>query len=264
MKNQWLFVLLLFVCFGMSCSHPKVDEQSAGIENHNPQKLKENHSKEVSQVFNPFKAHNGVELPYTVVMPTNYDRTQAYPALFVFTSLEYDMKRAHFLKDEFFTDFSNEDWIIVMAVAPKGGHHGWINHPAHHALNDLMDHVQKDHTIQNNQFHFLGFHDGGIPAATFAGMSKKYVQSLTWIASEDWSDFDEKGYDRLSDLDIPLILIVGENDKKYLSLAQQAVVAFEKRKADITLLTQAQDDEQVASLKQGVLLEKLSPYLLKK
>lgn len=258
MKDQLLFVTLIMLSFQFSCYNPKTGEIKTPVSG----SLNVDYKTEKAASFLPFKAHNGVELPYTVITPTNYDRSQAYPALFVFPSLTYDMKKAHAIQEDFFTSASNENWIIVIAVAPKDGKHGWINHPAHHALNDLMDHIQKDYTIQKDQFHFLGFHNGGVPAATFAGMSKKYVQSLTWIASEDWKDFDEAGYDRLSDLDIPLILIVGEKDKKYFGLAQQVLAAFQKRKANIRLLTQADDDEQVESLKQGVLLEKLSPHLL--
>lgn len=258
MKDQLLFVTLILLSFQFSCYNPRTGETTKPISG----SISVDYKTERVAGFSPFKAHNGVELPYTVVVPTNYDRSQAYPALFVFPSLEYDMEKAQAIQKDFFTSTANENWIIVIAVAPKDGRHGWINHPAHHALNDLMDHIQKDYTIQKDQFHFLGFHDGGVPAATFAGMSKKYVQSLTWVASEDWKDFDEEGYDRLSDLDIPLLLIVGEKDKKYFGLAQQVLAAFQKRKANISLLTQTHDGEQVESLRHGVLLEKLSPNLL--
>ena len=85
MKDQLLFVTLLLLSFQFSCYNPRTGETTKPISG----SISVDYKTESAASFSRFKAHNGVALPYTVIVPTNYDRSQAYPALFVFPSLEF-------------------------------------------------------------------------------------------------------------------------------------------------------------------------------
>lgn len=95
-----------------------------------------------------------------------------------------------------------------MPVAPEDG---WINHPSHHALNDLMKHMRKEYKVENNLFHALGYRSGSRPALTFSRMSQSYFTSVTTVGAYSWENWKQKDLTNFGDM--PVTLYVTKTDE---------------------------------------------------
>jgi len=79
----------------------------------------------------------------------------------------------------------------VHVVAPE---RGWYTHPSHHALEDLLKKLQKEHAIAGGKFHVFGFAGGAGPATTYSRMSAKYFASLSIASGTAWTSYDDGDY----------------------------------------------------------------------
>jgi len=138
------------------------------------------------QQYDTFTAHNNIVVPYKTIMPVHYDKNKTYKGMVAFPPGSYGKASADWMIDKLFNNHQNEEWIITVVLAPEKG---LINHPAHHALNDLMTHQRDKYKIADNKFHFLGYHSGGSPAATYSQMSSDYVNGLTTIGNYYWENW---------------------------------------------------------------------------
>lgn len=258
MKNLYVTLLLLSAMLIFSCSskpnevQPKPADRSA---------VKPTRVAIEKPVFQSFKGHNGVAFSYLKMLPEYYQVDKAYPAMLVFPAMEQQRDKAQWLVDKLFAKSHNQDWIIVVVDAPKEGRYGWMNHPAHHALNDLMDQIKKDHSIEQDRFHFLGYEEGSRPAFSFAGMSRSYVQSLSFVGVKDWGEMDERGLKHAEGLDMPILIFANGADKSLLAKTQAIQEELKHRKASIQLLIQQEDTDELESLQAGGLLSEASKVL---
>ena len=92
-------------------------------------------------------------------------------------------------------------------------------------------------------------------------MSKEYFQSLTMASSWYWDHIDQKDWDQIQGLNIPIVLIVGGKDKKGLDYAEKAVAELEAREAKVDLIIQEADDRDLASLQTGAILSVFEAYI---
>lgn len=258
MKNLYITLLLLIGMAANGCSG-QLSEGQAAQEAVKPVKPTSVALEE--SVFQPFKAHNGVAFSYLKLLPENYQADRAYPAMLVFPAMEQHRDKANWLVDRLFTKSHNQDWIIVVVDAPKDRKYGWMNHPAHHALNDLMDQVKEEHSIEQGQFHFLGYEEGSRPAFSFAGMSRSYVQSLSFVGVKDWGEMDERGLKHAEGLQMPILIFANGSDKSLLAKTQAIEQELKHRKAKIQVLLQQEDTDQLESLQAGGLLREASKIL---
>lgn len=260
MKNLYVTLLLLITMGGSACS----DTLSEGrVEQDIPSSARPTTVALEEAIFQPFKAHNGVSFSYLKLLPENYQAEKTYPAMLVFPAMEQDKDKAQWIVEKLFSSTHNEDWIVIVVDAPKNRNYGWMNHPAHHALNDLMDHIRKNHSIENNRFHFIGFEEGSRPAFSFAGMSRSYVQSLSFLGIKDWGEMDEKGFEHAEGLNMPILIFANGTDKDLLVKTQIIERELKQRKADVHLLIQEEDTGKLESLQAGGLLSQANKFLLK-
>ena len=172
--------------------------------------------------YQKIKAHNGIEIKYNVILPEDYKRSKTYPAMLAYPPGSQQETSADWAISEFWgTRAKTKGWIIIIPVAPSNG---WINHPSHHALNDLLKRVKENHNIEGGKFHMVGFEGGARPAATFALMSKQYFQSLTTISSHAWERWDDDDLESFKIM--PVKLIVGENDEHGVKIAKHVQKSF--------------------------------------
>ena len=167
-----------------------------------------------------FKARNGVEFDYLIKFPADFDPNKSYDAVISFSSMRYDKNQAY---DNITRLWTNNDWIVVVPMAPESGRNGWINHPAHHGLEDFMKSILKKYKISKDQFHLVGFRDGAVPAQTYVEMSSPFFRSLVIMSSTYWDHYEISNYRKIRNLEIPFILLYGEKDEKGRNYAENVV-----------------------------------------
>ncbi|MCJ8268178.1 MAG: tetratricopeptide repeat protein, partial [Psychrosphaera sp.] len=170
------------------------------------------------QNYKVLTAQNGVKIPYTVLLPNHFDQNKTYKALLAYpdgsggkASADWSIKHLWKNHEQY------KDWIVIVPVAPKDG---WINHPSHHALNDLMKHMRKEYKVKDNLFHALGYRSGSRPAVTFSRMSQSYFTSVTTVGAYMWENWKQKDLTRFGDM--PVTMYVAKTDEAGLEINRQA------------------------------------------
>ena len=209
-----------------------------------------------ANTYKVLKAHNGIKIPYKVLLPENYDKTRSYDAMLFFPSGQQGKESMNHAIQDLFGDGSRRDWIVVCPAAPK---EGWYTHPSHHALNELMDKVRDQHRIKGNRFHLVGYRSGGYPAFTYANMSRSYFQSVTIAGGYSLASREADLYRRFRDM--PVYLFIGARDSYGTGLYRDAekILADHRARAHLVLLKG--DGPVLNSLKNGGLLHHLDGLL---
>ncbi|MBX2876818.1 MAG: hypothetical protein KTR30_32170 [Saprospiraceae bacterium] len=259
MKNLYVALLLLLGALGSSCSNKPME---AHMDEDSQRSVQATPHEGTEATFERFKAHNGVTFSFLKLLPEHYQADKSYPAMLVFPAMEPAQEKADWVVEKLFTGSHNENWIVIVVDAPQKQKHGWINHPAHHALNDLMDHIKESHQIEKGRFHFLGYETGSRPAFTFAGMSRDYVQSLSFVGVKDWGELDERGFERAEGLAMPIVIYANGKEAALLEQTKAIEQELKHRKTTIHLLVQQDDTAALESLQAGGILEKASNLLL--
>ena len=176
--------------------------------------------------------HGSVTLQYRVVLPKNYNAKKTYPAMVLMPSGRQQQGAMDWAISNLLGESAeNSDWIVLCPLAPSTS---WYTHPAHHALNAVMDHVRDEYKI-GGKYHLVGWGSGGAPANTYSNMSRSYFQSLTILSSYTWSYSDDRNISRIK---MPVNLIVGAKDAYGVKLYKQTKKRMdsEKVKASLTIL----------------------------
>jgi len=203
-----------------------------------------------SRTYEQLRGRNGVVVPYVVQLPADYDPGREYPALVAFSpGGGGPLATAWALEELWGSAAAPSGWIVIHPVAPENG---WMNHPSHHALNDLLRKMKKEHSIQGGKFHLFGFGTGCRPATTYSQMSREFFQSLTLVSSTAWSGWDD---DDLSDFErMPVRQFVGGKDAAALAQARRAQAILEKAGARSSLTVLEGEDALVPSLRKSALV----------
>lgn len=141
--------------------------------------------------FQHKRSPNGVTVPYFILEPEGYDPERSYPAFLVF-SPGAGTRAVDWAIDEFFGDSAaGADRLVVFVAPPE---RGWMTHPTHHALEDVLKRIKKSHKIEGSAFHFVGLLAGTDPALTYSLMSKRYAASVTVISCSGWSGYEDNDW----------------------------------------------------------------------
>ncbi|WP_299537285.1 hypothetical protein [Ulvibacterium sp.] len=201
--------------------------------------------------FKKFSAFNGIEMEYTVLVPDNYDDQKGSPGLVSFGSMKYDKDIAQWTISNIWSDYKKGDHIVVIPIAPKNGRNGWINHPTHHALNDLLKHVKKSYFIKNGTFVAFGYKDGSVAAQTYIEMSSDYFKSLIVCSSHYWDHYDSKAFDKLQRLAIPITIICGQRDSEAFTHLEKIDRALKNREVDYKIVVLEDNDRNLEAIQNG-------------
>ncbi len=198
--------------------------------------------------YTDFKAHNGVELGYRVITPKGYDKQKTYPAVLLFGPGN-GIHSADWSIQHLVGPGQSQQWIIVYPIAPD---RGWMTHPSHHALNDMLDEIRKTFNIKSNKYHLAGYANGARAASTYAGMSREYFLSLTTLSAWHWERWDDG--DLASGFDFPVQLVVAGNDE-YGRRTNSRVKELASRNKRVDLIIVENDDYHLSSLHHGNFLK---------
>jgi len=204
------------------------------------------------QEYNEFTAHNNIVVPFKTILPTHYDKNKTYKGMVAFPPGDFGTASADWMIDKLFNNHNNEEWIITVVLAPEKG---LINHPAHHALNDLMNHQKEQYKIADSKFHFLGYHSGGGPAATYSQMSSDYVNGLTTIGNYYWENWKDDSLKNFSAK--PTHLFLGERDKAGIAINQRAHDIFKDVGMMVELKVFEGEGARITALENGQLYQYL-------
>ncbi len=176
--------------------------------------------------FTHYKAFNGVEFDYTVLLPESYDADKEYRALFVFAQGEMDRDALRWSTENIFSPDQAADWLIVLPTIPD---RGWHTHPSHHALEAFLEQIKKDYNVEGDIFHLTGFGEGAGAAITYSGMSRKYWKSSTIAGPSSWNGWRESSLRNSGreNKHISFRLLVGELDEEGRAAAEKVVRHFE-------------------------------------
>ncbi|NQU50165.1 MAG: tetratricopeptide repeat protein [Planctomycetes bacterium] len=201
--------------------------------------------------FSILRGRNGIEIPYYVLLPTDFDVEKEYSVAISFAQGSGGKRSSDWCIEKLWGGKSTRaDWIVVCAAAPKNG---WINHPSHHALEDLFKKLRKDYTVASNSFHLVGFGAGARVATTYSGMSKKYVASLTVASWDSFARWDDDDFKRPRK--IPIHQIVGVEAKHLLEKVRASKAKFDQFSVTTTVTECKGDGFALKSLHAGKLLD---------
>ncbi len=167
--------------------------------------------------YKTFKARNGVEIPYRVLLPETFDHTKSYPAVVAFSNMTYDPSLGDDLIGRMWGENAFKEYILIVPLAPKTGRYGWMNHPAHHALEDLLDDIKDQYEIAGGQFYNFGYRDGTIPALSWMHMSFRYFNSLVLASCFTLDEKGMKDAQKMSSWNKRIVLITGAQDQSGMS-----------------------------------------------
>ena len=245
---QWCYLLCsISILYG--CNYQKVSAKESISENNVKNGLNvdaDNVSKNKKSLkqteFKWHKAHNGLIVGYKVLLPKNYNPEIEYPALFAFPPKDGGIESANWAINELWGEEVHQTgWIVIVPVAPK---EGWLNHPAHHAMNDLLKLIQSKYKIKG-KFHMFGISEGAEPASIYSNASKQFFQSLTTIGNHSWVNWYER---YLAQLKIPITLIIGAEDAKGQEMSNNTLKVFKKHNVDAVLKVFENQKRPVSSM----------------
>lgn len=185
--------------------------------------------------FPEHKARNGVRMPYELVLPKNYDSERAYPAFVLFAPGAGPLAASWAWNELCGGEIAEQDSLILLVGAPD---RGWYTHPTHHALEDLLKHVRKQHSIVDDRYHLVGFAGGSNPARTYAGMSGRYFESFSIIGGRPYENRDER--DILDHKSLRLSFLLGTGDPAALAQAKRVSALLKAKGGSVRI--QAVDD----------------------
>ncbi|MFT5687761.1 MAG: tetratricopeptide (TPR) repeat protein [Planctomycetota bacterium] len=184
--------------------------------------------------YTTLRGRNGVEIPYVILRPEDFDPTAEVSVLVAFAPGAGGRRSTDWTIDRYWgAKQVPKDWVIVCAVSPKDG---WINHPSHHALEDLFKLLRKDLEVKGNSFHLVGVENGARVATTYSRMSKAYTASLTTISGRSFRDWDRGDFRSMRKL--PVHQWVGAAAANQLASARiaQSKLLEQDVAAELTLL----------------------------
>ncbi len=168
--------------------------------------------------YRSLTARNGVKIGYRVERPAGYEPSRTYPAAVAFAPGGQGPASCDWaIENVWGEEAARRGWIVVHLLAPE---EGWMNHPAHHALEELLDEIGAEHRIENGKYHAVGYREGSRAAVTYGSMSRSYFQSVTTVGSrafERWDDDEIADYPQKS-----FHFLVGGADEPGLAAARHA------------------------------------------
>lgn len=205
-------------------------------------------------VWKMLEARNGLTVRHALLVPEDLDPERPVTAFLAFAPGGGGPLSTAWAIEELWAGLATHaNAVVLCPVVPDDS---WFTHPAHHALEDLLKHVERELAIEGDRFHFIGFASGARAATTYSRMSKRYARSLTVLSSLGWSSFDDDELARWDEL--PVHQIVGGADPGPLELARHTHAVFESNglPARLTIVsdgTPLLHDLRGASLAQAIL-----------
>ena len=128
----------------------------------------------------------GTTVHYKVVLPNNYDREKAYPAVLGFGGGPQTMNVVdNVIARNFRDEAEKRGYIVVVPAAPndelffEGGER---------IFPEFLKQILADYKIRDNKFHIAGPSNGGISAFHIASLNPDYFVSITAFPGYLWEE----------------------------------------------------------------------------
>ena len=187
-----------------------------------------------SSAFETYKAFNGITFKYMVLLPEKFDSEKSYKTIVSFAGVKSKDDTSEETITTLWKNHKSYNAIIIVVKVPVG-ESDWISHPIHHGLNDFLKSMKEKHKVENEQFHFVGYKGGCVPAQTYISMLEFPPASLTVLSSDYWDHYDDKNFSRLSKLKIPVHLIYHKTNESEIKKGRQVEQALKAKGTKVTL-----------------------------
>lgn len=196
--------------------------------------ISNNYGQSSNKKFDNYCAFNDIKFEYIVLLPKNFDSDKTYKGIVSFASFKPK-------NDKVVVESLNHLWgnhkdynsIIIVPKVPVG-EANWVSHPIHHGFNDFLKMIKNNFKIENQKFHFLGFEGGCVPAQTYISMLEYPPASLTLLSSDYWEHYNDRRYNQLVSLNIPINLLYLVNDKKGINQGENVFKKLKVKKTNIS------------------------------
>ena len=203
--------------------------------------------------YQPFVGQNGVKFGYEVLLPQGFEEGRSYPVVVAFGPGNAGIYSTDWARQYLWgSQAQRQGALVVVAHAPADG---WVNHPAHHALNDLLAQLLQEYRVEGGKFHMVGYRGGSTIAATFATMSEEYFQTLTLFGGDPfvrWDDASVGDYPQT-----PLQFYFGEFDEAARIAAQRDFERFAAHGREIVVIELPGEGPTLPGLWDGKLLTQI-------
>ena len=207
--------------------------------------------------FAHYKAHNNVEFDYTVLIPPDYDKNKAYPALLAFSAGEQDQEAVTWAARHMWEAEQSQDWLIILPTIPE---QSWHTHPSHHALESFLDQIKNNYKIKDDTFHLAAFGNGSSAAITYANMSNAYFSSLTLANPDYWKNWEDRDLKRWTQRNkhIPIRILVGEKDESARKVVERVQHIFEGGDIRLNVVIVEGEGSHMKSLQGGRMFDEIA------
>jgi len=161
--------------------------------------------------YEVLRARNRLDVPYHVILPKGFDSEREYPFVLAFAPGGHQRRDADWMISQLFSEGMGDEELVTVVVMAPDPSKGWMTHPSHHALEDLLKKIKKDYKVRGKRFTFFGFLSGHSPAVTYSQMSRKYASGLVVAAASPCTSWSDREVRELAEL--PVTLITGTADE---------------------------------------------------
>lgn len=204
--------------------------------------------------YRPFVGQNKVRFGYQVLLPEGWSEDRSYPVVVAFGPGDSGIHSCDWALAHLWGEAEQRGEAIV--VVPHAPDDGWMNRPAHQALNDLLANLIVDFHPPEAKLHMVGYRDGSRLAATFTTMSDQFFQSLTLFGGDGfaaWDDVSMKDFPA-----IPVHFVYGNLDEVSKTAALRNRDRFREYGRKVQLTALPGEGPLMTGLWDGKLLEQVA------
>jgi predicted esterase len=119
----------------------------------------------------------GTSFRYKVILPSNYDPAQTYPAILAFGGGAENMTAVDGILNRYLRAEAERRGYIVVAPAAPDDH--LVLWDGSEIFPEFLEKILADYKIENKKFHLAGVSNGGIAALEAAAAHPNYFASVT-------------------------------------------------------------------------------------
>ena len=163
-------------------------------------------------------------LEYALILPEGFEPTKGYPILLALPPGPQTRSMVDAGLDGYWTQPAlSRGWIVISPIAPDGQ---LFFQGSEALIPEFLRRVAATYPPENGRFHIAGISNGGLSAFRIALNNPELFHSILGIPGFPQSANDFAKLDQL--VEIPIFMIVGEQDTRWLEEMEKTAVAFEE------------------------------------
>lgn len=196
---------------------------------------------------------DGTTVEYALVLPASFEEGKGYPVLLALPPGPQTRSMVDAGLDGYWTQPAQaRGWIVVSPIAPDGQ---LFFQGSEAVMPEFLRRVAATYPPENGRFHIAGISNGGLSAFRIALNHPDLFHSVLGIPGFPQTAADFAKLDQI--VDIPIFLIVGEEDTRWLEEMEKTAVAFEEMGGSVTFNIAAGEGHVVRSISGDALYDYL-------